>query len=75
MLYPYQELSPEDQENMKKYHLDDLRDEDTGELLGFICTGIDGVRSPCGVRYVSIEDRMLRDPEHCSGCFIKAAHG
>ena len=57
------------------YHLDDLREEGTNRLLGFVCTGIEGSRGPCGVTYPSIDDRMLRDPEHCSGCFSRAAHG
>lgn len=29
----------------------------------------------CGMMYVSLEDRMLRDPEACAGCFSKSAHG
>lgn len=54
--------------NMEKYNLDDVRDEVTLELLGFICKG-------CGLRYVSIEDRMLRAPDACHGCYLKSAHG
>lgn len=63
-------LSPEDIANMVVYNLDDLRDEDTHELLGFICKG-------CGRRYVSIEDRMLREPgvKGCGGCQDKAKWG
>jgi hypothetical protein len=69
------ELSDGEKEQMKRYHLDDLRDEDTHELLGFICTGINGSRGSCGHVYVSIEDRMLRDTEECSACFVKQATG
>lgn len=53
---------------MAEYNLDDLRDEDTHELLGFVCLN-------CGMRYPSIEDRMLKPPDECSGCFRKAGHG
>jgi hypothetical protein len=53
---------------MAEYNLDDLRDEDTHELLGFVCLN-------CGMRYQSIEDRMLKPPDECSGCFRKAGHG
>ena len=71
----FYELTEEDIRNMEEYHLDDLREEGTNELLGFICTGIKGWDKPCGVRYPSIEDRMLRDPESCSGCHQRMMHG
>jgi hypothetical protein len=29
----------------------------------------------CGMIYPSLEDRMLKPPDYCSGCFSKAAHG
>ena len=61
-------LTATDRANMATYNLDDLRDEDTHELLGFICLN-------CGMRYPSIEDRMRRAPDECSGCFMKSAHG
>lgn len=60
---------------MEVYHLDDLRQEGTGELLGFACTGIEGMKGPCGVVYKSIEDRMLKGPEECSGCFVRMGQG
>lgn len=62
------QLTKQDIQNMGEYHLDDLRDSETNELLGFICTG-------CGLQYVSIEDRMLRPADSCQGCFLKSAHG
>lgn len=65
----------EERELMEKYHLDDAYDEDTGKFLGFICTGIKGWDKPCGVRYPSIEDRMKREPESCSGCHQRMMHG
>jgi hypothetical protein len=68
-------LSTEQRSLADKYHLDDLRDQDTNELLGFYCTGINGMKGPCGMKYPSIEDRMLREPEHCSGCFQRMAQG
>lgn len=71
----FQPLSDEERSLADKYHLDDLRNEDTGELMGFVCTGINGMKGPCGVIYPSIEDRMLREPEHCSGCFSRMAQG
>ena len=61
-------LSTEQLDQMTTYHLDDLRDEDSGQLLGFTCT-------LCGLRYVSIEDRMLKSPDNCHGCYLKSAHG
>lgn len=62
-------LTEDDLANMEEYNLDDLRDEDPPHhLLGFICKG-------CGMRYVSIADRMLRPPDTCSGCQMKSAHG
>jgi hypothetical protein len=60
---------------MELYHLDDLRDEETNALLGFICTGIEGMKEPCGMRYPTIADRMLHPPETCSGCFVRMANG
>lgn len=71
----FRELTDEEVHNMEVYHLDDLRDEESQELLGFVCTGIEGSTEGCGMQYPSIEDRMLKPPEECSGCFIKAAHG
>lgn len=62
------ELSVEQFKQMEEYNLDDVRDETTLKLLGFICKG-------CGLRYVSIEDRMLRAPDACHGCYLKSAHG
>lgn len=34
----------------------------------FYCKG-------CGHQYVSLEDRMLRRPDDCSGCHMKSMHG
>lgn len=64
------ELQPGDLERMEEYNLDDVRDEDTLKLLGFICKG-------CGLRYQSIEDRMRREAgaEGCNGCIQKAKWG
>lgn len=64
-------LTEADLERMNEYNLDDLRDEDDkSTLLGFICLG-------CGMRYISIADRMLRPPgiAGCSGCQLKSGHG
>ena len=61
-------LMPEHLAKMNEYNLDDLRDEDSGIILGFICTN-------CGMRYQSIEDRMLREPDECTGCQQKSAWG
>lgn len=63
-------LSGDDQELMEQYNLDDLRDEDTHKLLGFVCLG-------CGKNYQSIQDRMLRQPgiEGCDGCINKQKWG
>lgn len=62
------ELTVEQFRQMEEYNLDDVRDENTLKLLGFICKN-------CGLRYVSIEDRMLKRPDDCHGCQIKSAHG
>jgi hypothetical protein len=74
----FQMFRPLDEEQRAladRYHLDDIRDENTGELLGFYCTGINGMKGPCGMKYPSITDRMLREPENCSGCFMRMAQG
>lgn len=57
-------------ENMQAYGLDDLREEDTGKLLGFICIN-------CKAHYPSIKDRMMEPPgkENCSGCVHKEKWG
>jgi hypothetical protein len=63
-------LSDGDQELMDEYNLDDLREEGTHKLLGFVCLG-------CGKNYQSIQDRMLRQPgiEGCDGCINKQKWG
>lgn len=71
----FADLTPDQRELANKYHIDDLRDSTTGELIGFYCTGINGMKEPCGMKYPSIKDRMLRGPEHCSGCFQRMAQG
>lgn len=64
------DLQPGDLEKMREYNIDDLRDESTLRLLGFVCLG-------CGQQYPSIEDRAKRPAgvEGCSGCQQKAAWG
>lgn len=61
-------LLVDQQMKMLDYNLDDLREEGTNKLLGFVCNG-------CGMRYPSIEDRMLKQPDDCSGCHQKAKFG
>ncbi len=61
-------LSDAQLENMELYHLDDLRTEDEGILIGFRCI-------KCGLQYPTIEDRMLKQPDDCHGCQMKDAHG
>lgn len=63
-------LAPFEGQLMEQYGLDDLRDESTGELLGFICLN-------CNQRYATIQDRMVNPPgvEHCSGCVQKTKWG
>lgn len=65
--WPVSELQ---QKQMDEYNLDDLRDEETNRLIGFTCKN-------CGMRYLSISDRMLREPgvEGCGGCQQKAKWG
>jgi len=62
------DLTETDLENMAKYNLDDLREEESARLIGFICT-------LCGIQYPTIADRMLRPSDECHGCFLKAGHG
>lgn len=31
--------------------------------------------SGCGMQYPHLQDRMIKPPEECSGCMVKAAHG
>lgn len=55
---------------MVDYNLDDLREEGTGKLIGFMCLR-------CKMQYPSIQDRMINPPgeEHCAGCLHKTKFG
>lgn len=68
-------FTDEERALITKYHLDDIYEEGSGEFLYFACTGIDGMKGPCGVTYPTLADRMLKDPESCSGCFQRIMHG
>lgn len=61
-----------EREMMALYGLDDLWEQgetiDDVSFAGFICKN-------CKLRYVSIQDRMLKPVDECQGCFNKAAHG
>jgi len=60
-------------ERMVEYHVEPLED---GNYEGRVrCLGIVGSNGPCGVTYPNLEDRMLRGPEVCSGCFARAGQG
>ena len=60
-------------EKMVEYHVEPVED---GDYDGTVrCTGIAGMNGPCGVTYPNLKDRMLRGPEHCSGCFARAGQG
>jgi hypothetical protein len=63
-------LSTRELELMQEYDLDDLREEDTNKLVGFIC-------NRCGMKYVSIQDRMVNPPgeANCTGCVHKTQWG
>lgn len=63
-------LSPQQIEQMAAYGLDDLRDEDTNALVGFICLN-------CKTHVQTIEDRMREVPgvAGCSGCIQKEKWG
>lgn len=52
------------------HNLDDLRQKETFELIGFVCKG-------CGKTYTSIQDRTLRQPGPggCDGCLHKMRWG
>ncbi len=51
------------------WNLDDLRDnEENNTLLGFVCKN-------CGQRYPSLQDRILKAPDDCSGCHSKSRWG
>lgn len=58
---------------MVEYHVEPVED---GDYDGAVkCTGINGLPGPCGMTYPNLNDRMLRGPEHCSGCFARAGQG
>jgi hypothetical protein len=59
-------LHPDTIKKMEELNLDDLREEETNRILGFVCKG-------CGLKYVSIHDRSLR--EDCDGCIQKTKWG
>jgi len=63
-------LSAQELQLMQMFGIDDLREEDSGALLGFICLNSE-------MHYQSIQDRMLQPPgvEGCSGCQQKARWG
>jgi hypothetical protein len=63
-------LSTREVELMKEYNLDDLREENTNKLVGFIC-------KRCGMHYPSIKDRMIEPPgeANCAGCVHKTQWG
>jgi hypothetical protein len=63
-------LTEAEQKLMDEYGLDDVREEGTMKLLGFICLN-------CKMRYQTIQDRMIEKPgvEGCDGCMQKAKHG
>lgn len=63
-------LSVAQVQHMMEYNLDDLRDQDTNVLIGFVCLH-------CKKQYPSIEDRMLRpaDKSGCPGCVHKEQWG
>jgi hypothetical protein len=67
-------LTDEDRANMEVYHLEDTWDTETRRFKGFACTGLTPV-GPCGVVYVSIEDRMLKAPDDCHGCAARGRWG
>lgn len=64
----FKDLTESDMKDMEEYHLDDLREDGTDKLLGFVCV-------KCGTSYSSIEDRKLKDPDDCSGCHAKSRWG
>lgn len=63
-------LTPRELELMNEYGLDDLREEGTGKLVGFMCLN-------CKMKYVSIQDRMVSEPgeANCTGCVHKTQWG
>jgi hypothetical protein len=63
-------LTPREIELMHEYGLDDLREEGTGKLIGFMCLN-------CKMNYPAIQDRMLREPgvANCAGCVHKTQWG
>lgn len=71
---------PQERAVMDEYHLDDQYEESGDDLhipkfVGFACTGIEGMRGPCGYVYPSLEDRMLKSPEDCPHCHQRMMHG
>lgn len=59
-------LHPDTIKKMESLNLDDLREEGSNRILGFVCKG-------CGLKYVSIHDRELK--KDCHGCLQKSAWG
>lgn len=57
-------LDTETLENLHKYHLNVI----PNEWPRVVC-------AKCGKTYVSLEDRMLREPDDCSGCHEKEMWG
>jgi hypothetical protein len=68
-------LTDDDRANMAKYNIDDAWDEETKVFLGFACLGVGGFNGRCGMTYPSIEDRMLKEPDECSGCRARSRWG
>lgn len=58
---------------MHEYHVEPVEEDD---LWGIVrCTGVVEGNGPCGLTYVNLEDRMVRQPSDCHGCFQKSSQG
>lgn len=57
-------------ENLRKYHVEPV--EPQSRVVK--CMGITG-NGPCGMTWPSLDDRMLREPDECDGCFQKQRWG
>lgn len=57
-------IAPSPEETLEKYN---VKRKD-GDPVAVVCLG-------CGMEYESLADRMLRAPDHCTGCHSKAAWG
>lgn len=75
------EFAPEDNSNASTKTRDDSENiqslENPALIKRYRLVKVEGFLycDDCGMRYPSLEDRMIKEPDDCPGCHTKSAHG